>query len=380
MTGVLELKGIMMPFNYDDEVMNMLHVRTRGLSDGDPIAEPLAPTSTFVLGENPDASQIYGRYGASNTGAAEQRLSMIDDAPVVLFSSGMATYTALILAVLKPGDKVLILDDGYSHARRLMEKVFFSYQIQMVVFSALEAETVSLDQISLTIVETPSNPNLDVIDVEKFCGRAAKASCLVVVDNTLCTGLLQRPSTLGADFILASDTKAPGGHSDLILGQVATRNADVYDKLREIRMFTGSIPGPYEAILLSRSLETLELRLERMCSSAEVIAELLNASPKLKTIRFPGLKSDPAYAVAQRQMKKPGFVIGATFPSADDANRFIAGSDFIVKATSFGGTHTSADRRARWGDDVGEGFLRISVGVEPITPMVEKIEQALAAL
>lgn len=369
-----------MPFSHDDNVMDMLHVRTRGLSDGDPIAEPLVPASTFVLGENPDMSQIYGRYGAPNTVAAEQRLSLIEGAPVVLFSSGMATYAALILAVLKPGDTVLVLGDGYFHARRLMEKVFSSYQIQMVTFSTHEAQTVPLDQISLAILETPNNPNLDVIDIQKFCLRAAQADCLVAVDNTLCTGLLQRPLELGADVVLASDAKAPGGHSDLILGHIATQHTDIYDKLREIRMFTGSIPGPYEAMLLSRSLETLELRLDRMCSSAGIIAELLNCSPKLTTTRFPGLETDPAYKIAQLQMKQPGFMIGATFRDAETANKFITGSGFIVKATSFGGTHTSADRRARWGDDVSEGFLRISIGVEPIAPMVRKIEQALAVL
>lgn len=369
-----------MPFNYDDDVMDMLHVRTRMLADGDPIAEPLASTSTFVLAEHPNASQIYGRYGASNTQAAEQRLSTIEGASVVLFSSGMAAYTALILAVLKPGDKVLILEDGYFHARRLMEKVFAPYQIEMITFSARDAETVPLDQIKLAILETPSNPNLDVIDLEKFCSRAAKSDCLVAVDNTLCTGLLQRPLDLGAQFVLASDTKAPGGHSDLILGHIATKDSKMCEKLHEIRMFTGSIPGPYEAMLLSRSLETLELRLERMCNSAQIIADLLNSSPKLLKTRFPGLENDPSFSVAQKQMNKPGFVIGATFQSSEDAQKFIAESDFIVKATSFGGTHTSADRRARWGDHVDDGFLRISIGVEPVDPMVKKIELALAAV
>lgn len=370
-----------MIFDYSNDVMDMLHVRTRQIKRGDPVAEPLNPTSTFRLGEKqPESSQIYGRYGTSNIQAAEDRLSQIEGAPAILFSSGMATYTALILAVLKPGDKILLLEDGYFHARRLLQTVFESYQIELVTVSAREAEFVSLDGIALAIIETPSNPNLEVIDLASFCARAKSAGCLVAVDNTLCTVLVQRPLTLGADFVLASDTKAPGGHSDLILGHIATSDAKSRDRLLEIRMFSGSIPGPYEAMLLSRSLETLELRLDRMCRSAEVLAGVLSSSPAVKAVRYPGLAGDPAFEIAARQMNRPGFVIAATFASSAVAEKFISLTNFIVSATSFGGTHTSADRRARWGDDVPEGFLRISVGVEPLEPMMNHVERALLKL
>ncbi len=147
--------------------------------------------------------------------------------------------------------------------------------------------------------------------------------------------------------------------------------------MRDWRTRSGSIPGPFEAWLLHRSLQTLELRFARMCDSADAIAPRLAAHPKVRALRFPGLGDDPARALARRQMQRNGFLIGMELESADAAERFIAACPLIEAATSFGGVHTSAERRARWGDAVAPGYVRLSVGTEPLAALWPAIEAAL---
>ena len=361
-----------------DAVLRLLHARTATLADGDPVAEPMIGTSTFRLGEQPAADAIYGRYATPTVQACEARLATLEGAPALLFASGMAAVAAVMMACLKAGDRVLVPSDGYFHTRVLARDILGPLGVETVEVATRALPDADLAGIALVVVETPSNPGLDVVDLAALAARCKAQGARLAVDNTFATGLLQRPLDLGADIALASDTKAAGGHSDLILGHVACAEGPLFDAIAARRKFTGSIPGPFEAWMLSRSLETLELRMQRMCANAAAAATLLDADARV-AVCWPGLPDHPDHALAARQMQAPGFVLGATFPDRAAADRFIRASG-ILPATSFGGTHTSADRRARWGDAVAEGFLRLSLGIEPEGPLIAALATGLAAI
>ena len=228
-------------------------------------------------------------------------------------------------------------------------------------------------------IETPSNPTLDICDIAAVSAAAHSAGAIVVADNTTMTPFGQRPLDLGADIVVAADTKAPNGHSDVLFGHVASRDAKIIAAVKDWRKLSGAIPGPFEAWLVHRGLETLELRFDRMCSSAETIARAAERpSAGSSALRFPGLADDPAHNLARAQMDRFGFLIGLTLES-EEAGRSASSTaaTLIQPATSFGGVHTSAERRARWGDAVAPGFVRLSVGCEPMEELWKAIEAAL---
>ena len=357
----------------------MLHARARALRPGDSVAEPLTPTSIFHLPDEPTPERVYGRIGNPTVTAVEDRLAVLENAPAVLFSSGMAAYTAAILATAKAGDTVLLLSDGYYAARNLMDEILTGFGVVSKTCPTAEIDTVSLDGVRLAIVETPTNPHLDVIDIAALAARCRAAGCLLAVDNTVCTALTQQPLDLGADLVIVSDTKSMAGHSDLLLGHVASRDPVLMEKVVQARTLAGAIASPFDAWLLLRGMETLELRLARMGETAARVAEMLKGDAAVRAVRYPGLANDPAFGIARRQMTHPGFLIGATFENKAAADRFISASRAFVPATSFGGLHSSADRRARWGDAVPEGFLRLSIGVEPGDELLRRVGIGLKA-
>jgi cystathionine gamma-lyase len=232
----------------------------------------------------------------------------------------------------------------------------------------------------LVYLETPSNPGLEVCDIAAIAKRAHVCGALVVADNTTLTPLGQRPLDLGADIVVSSDTKTINGHSDAMFGHVGTRDSDIAAKIREWRTLTGAIPGQLEAWLVQRGLETLEVRFDRMCASAGVIAERLSAHPAVTAVRYPGLTGDPGHSIAKAQMIRFGSLIGLTLASGDAAERFINTARFIIPATSFGGVLTSGERRARWGDQVDPGFVRLSIGCEPVEALWADMASALGGL
>ncbi len=355
-------------------VMDLLHVRTGRLAPGDPVAEPLVGSSTFALGEDPAGDAVYSRYGNPNLNAAEERLACVDGAPCVLSASGMAAIAGVLIATCRQGDRVVLPSDGYFHSRVLIAEVLAPLGVEAVTVPTRELVHADLGGAAIVLCESPSNPALELVDLPALADRCRDADAVLCVDNTLMTGLLQRPLDLGADVVVAADTKAAGGHSDLVLGHAATRDAELEQRLRDIRKFTGAVPGPFETWLLSRSLETLDLRLERMCANAAALADLLVDHGV--GVTYPGRSEHPDAELAARQMRSPGFVLGATFPTQATAEAFRDGMG-LVDATSFGGAHSSADRRARWGDAVPEGFLRISAGIEPTEPLLDRAADAL---
>jgi cystathionine gamma-lyase len=200
----------------------------------------------------------------------------------------------------------------------------------------------------------------------------------VAVDNTLATPIGQRPLELGADFSVSSDSKHATGHSDLILGHVAVRSAEHAEELDTWRRMTGAVPGPFEVWLAHRSLATLDVRLERECATALQLAQMLAERADVAAVRYPGLPDDPSHELAARQMTRFGSIVVFDVGDRSRAERFLAACSLVAEATSFGGVHSSAERRARWsGNDVPEGFIRFSVGCETAADLLADVEQAL---
>jgi cystathionine gamma-lyase len=355
----------------------MLHHRKQTLGLGEPIVPAISLSTTFHLPEANGAAHFYGRSGQPMWDEVEAQIGILEDAEVVAFPSGMAAISAALIVTLRAGAKVMIPSDGYYVTRVFSRDVLAVYGVEVVEMPTLEMAAADLAGFAVVYLETPSNPGLDVIDIRALAARAHAAGALVIADNTTMTGLLQRPLDLGADLVVAADTKAPAGHSDALFGHVSGRDSHLMGRIREWRRQSGAVPGPFEAYLLHRGLETLELRLERMCASAQIVAERLAGVGGVTGLRYPGLPGDPAHQITRAQASGFGFLIGFELDSADRAEAFLAACRYIVQATSFGGTHTAAERRARWGDNVAPGFIRLSVGIEPCDVLWAAIQAAL---
>lgn len=357
----------------------VLHHRKAGLSLGDPVVPVISVATTFHLPQAQGAAYYYGRSGQPTWDAVEAQLALLEAAEVVTFPSGMAAISAALICSLRAGAKVMIPSDGYYVTRLFGRDVLRPYGVEVVEVPTLEMPAVDMAGFDVVYIETPSNPGLDVIDIAAVVEKAHAAGARVIVDNTTMTPLLQRPLDLGADLVVAADTKAPAGHSDALFGHVAGRDANLMARIREWRRQGGAVPGPFEAYLVHRGIETLEVRLARMCESAAIIAERLAAHPAVRGLRYPGRAADPSYAVARRQMANGGFLIGFELADEATAEAFLAACPLIEQATSFGGVHTAAERRARWGDVVAPGFLRLSVGIEPVEVLWAAMAAALDA-
>jgi cystathionine gamma-lyase len=307
-------------------------------------------------------------------------LSQLEQAETVVFPSGMAAVASVLYSQLRAGDQVLLPSDGYYTVRTAAEKFLVPMGVRVRTCPTAAVEREALDGCRVVWVETPSNPSLDLADLRAVAQRARAAGALLVVDNTTMTPIGQRPLELGADVVVSSDTKAVNGHSDVLFGHVASRNADVMAAVRDWRRICGAIPGAFECWLVQRGLDTLELRFARMCENAQDLAERLAQHPKVRAVRYPGLASHPAHALARTQMRRFGSLIGFTLADAGAAERFIQGCRYVRNATSFGGVHSSAERRARWGEAVAEGYVRFSVGCEPPGTLWQDVQQALQAV
>ncbi|GKY87243.1 cystathionine gamma-lyase [Sinisalibacter aestuarii] len=360
------------------DAARLLHLGSETAQKGDPLALPITPASMFHLPGDPDpALPFYGRDTNPTWMATEAALGLLEDAPALLFPSGMAAITAALMAVLRAGDRLLLPSDGYYTARVLAANFLEGFGVTVETRPTAGFAAGGFDGIRAALIESPSNPGLDLVDIADVTAALRRAGAVSIVDNTTMTPFGQRPLDLGADILVASDTKAPGGHSDLLLGHVASRNPELFARMRDWRTRSGSIASPFDAWLLHRSLQTLELRFSRMCDSAEAIAPRLATHPAVRAIRYPGLPEHPGHTLAARQMRRNGFLIGMELESADAAERFIGRCPLIEAATSFGGVHTSAERRARWGDAVAPGYVRLSVGTEPVEALWAALEAAL---
>ena len=311
----------------------------------------------------------YGRTDNPTWRALERAIGELEGGECVVFATGMAAVTAVLLNELKPGDSVVVPSDGYYKTRAFATSFLAERGVTVIQRPTSDPRT----EASLILIETPANPGLDVCDI----AEVSKANAIVAVDNTTPTPLGQRPLDLGADISLGSGTKALTGHSDLLLGYVCGRDPDRMRAIRTWRDSTGAVPGPFEAWLAHRSLGTLDIRLQRQTENAEALAHLLAKHPAVERVRWPGLPDDPAYPVAQRQMRRIPGVVTFTLQDKAAVDRFLAASKLVFAATSFGGLHSTADRRAQWGDATPEGLVRFSCGVESTQDLIKDVEQAL---
>lgn len=358
----------------------LLHHRGQGLAKGDPIALPIITSSMFHLPGDPAETPSYGRVDNPTWDALEDALAILEEAHCVALPSGMAAISAALIASLGAGKRLLVPSDGYYVTRVLSSEFLAAFGVEVTERPTAGFAEGGFQDFDVVFIETPSNPGLELCDLKAICAEVRAANGISIVDNTTLTPFGQRPLDLGADVVVASDTKAPGGHSDLLMGHVATRDPALLARVRDWRKMSGCIPSPHAAWALYRGLETLELRFARMCDTADAIAPVLAAHSAVQSARFPGLPTDPSHQLACAQMHRFGFLIGLDLGTEDRAERFVNASRFLRPATSFGGVHSSAERRARWGDDVGAGYVRLSIGCEPAEVLLQDLTDSLDQL
>jgi cystathionine gamma-lyase len=351
-----------------------------GLPEPSP-GQPFLPGPVFAAPYHldPDAGpglNGYGRPDNPTRRALEAAIGELEGGKALAFASGQAAITALLLATLRTGDTVALPSDGYFPVRAFAEGTLRDLGVNSI-YVPTAGPYPSFAGVRLVLLETPANPGLDVCDIRTVAGAAHAAGALVAVDNTTATPLGQRPLELGADLVVASGTKALTGHSDVLLGYVATNDDELLTKSTTWRTQTGAIPGAFDAWLAHRSLATLDLRLARQTANAAALAALLAGRSDVDAVRWPGLPDDPSYAIAAAQMRRIPGIVSFDLGDAGRVGRFLAASALIFAATSFGGLHTSADRRAQWGDDTSPGFVRLSCGIEDTADLLADLTAAL---
>jgi cystathionine gamma-lyase len=354
-----------------------IHAGMRRGDDGTPLGANPVFASTYHLSGQPQGPYQYGRLTNPTWTAWEAALGELEAGEVVSFASGIAAVSAVLLSTLRPGDVLVMADDCYYATRRLAQGVLTEVGVEVRLVSSADIG-VQLDGAKLVWLESPSNPTLDVSDIAALSAVAHAVGAAVAVDNTTATPLGQQPLLLGADYSVASDTKALAGHSDLVLGHVACRDALRADAIRAWRSSTGGVPGVFEAWLAHRSLMTLDLRLARQGANALALAQMLANHAAVVSVRYPWLPADPSYDIALAQMRRPGGLVSFTLADELTAERFLAALQIVAIATSFGGLHSTAERRARWGgDDVPAGFIRFSCGGEDTADVIADVTHAL---
>jgi cystathionine gamma-lyase len=343
---------------------------------GQPLSAPIVPAATYALAGDPAGVPfVYGRNANPTWSALEVEYQALGGAPCVAFASGMAACAAVVDALLPRGGRIVAPSDAYYTLRTLLAAR--GADARLIASTDPLAFADAAAGAALVWVETPTNPGLDVVDLGATADACRRAGALLVVDNTLATAAGQEPFAFGADVVVVSATKATAGHHDAVIGLAAARDAGVADKLRAARTVGGAIPGVLEAWLCLRGLKTLDLRLARASASALIVARELGEG---LGVRYPGLPSHPQHALAARQMKRFGPVLTFDLGTQARAEAFCAALQHVVEATSFGGAETTLERRARWGGDaVSPGLIRMSVGLEDPSVVLDDLRRALVA-
>jgi cystathionine gamma-lyase len=368
---------------------------TRSVRGGDaaPVAgAALRPSPVFAapfhLGNLPPRAgglDAYARTEHPTLRVFEEAVGGLDRGRCLSFATGMAAISAALMACAGSGDRVVLPSDGYYTTRLLAAEELERLGLRVEYVPTLEIEEVAargdLAGARFVLLETPSNPQLDVCDIAAVARATRAAGAVLAVDNTTATPLGQRPLELGADLTIGSDTKALTGHSDLLLGHVSTNDDGLLARIRAWRNHTGATPGAFEAWLGHRSMSTLDLRLDRQARNAAVVADVLVAHPAVSGVRWPWRPDDPSFALASRQMLRPGGVVSAELADESAVRRLAAAARLWDAATSFGGVHSTIDRRAQWGGDaVAGGFVRFSCGIEDTDDLVADLTAALDAV
>lgn len=350
----------------------------RPSAPGQPLNVPIVPASNFQLGDGVS----YARDDATPTWLAlEHLLGGLENARSIAFASGMAAISA-VFELLPVGSHVIIPADCYQGVAGVADQgaIAGRWTIERIRTDATDAWLAAAPHADLTWVESPSNPLLLVADLAEIGRIERKPGSLLVVDNTFATPLNQQPLDLGADVSVQSTTKFIGGHSDLLGGSLATRNDDLYSRLRRNRMLHGATPGALESFLALRGARTLALRLERSQQTTSTLAQRLAADSRVERVRYPGLPDDPGHRLAADQLR--GF--GSVF-SFDVAGRGVAADRvcramrLVRHATSLGGVESTIERRAviQGQEHLPAGLLRMSVGIERADDLWADLDRAL---
>jgi cystathionine gamma-synthase len=373
------------------------HFETRAIHDGQEpesgsgaVNVPIFQTSTYVQPNVGSPKRFdYARGGNPTREALEIALASLEGGRHArCFASGLAAETTLLLATLGPGDHVLLGDDVYGGTYRLFAKVLAPWGVEFdtVDLSDPSATNARLrKQTRLVWIETPTNPLLRVVDIERVAAGAHLAGARCVVDNTFATPYLQRPLELGADVVVHSVTKYLGGHSDLVGGAVVTNDEEVAEQLSFLTNAVGAVPGPMDCYLALRGVKTLAVRMQAHCRGAGAVAEFLEAHAAVTRVRYPGLPGDPGHEVAGRQMRDFGGMVSFEVATPEEAIRVASGTELFFLAESLGGveslievpgpmTHASvADSPL----EVPPTLVRLSVGIEHPGDLIADLAQAL---
>lgn len=357
----------------------VVHAGLKSAEQGSPFNEGVTFASTYHLsGETDKATHQYARFSNPTWQALESGLTELEGGETVIFPSGMAAIASVLTSLVTSGHTLVLPADGYYATRAYAETFLVPNGVILKLVHTRDLLTFDYSGVSLVLVETPSNPLLDVVSIEALAQQVHAEGGILAIDNTTATVMGQQPLALGADLSVSADTKALNGHSDVVFGHVSGSRAKLMERVRLWRKLAGNIPGPMEAWLVHRGLATLDVRLERMASNAMTIASYLAQHRSVGLVRYPGLKDDPSFEVARKQMRHFGFVISFDLGTAQRAQDFLDRADLIFEATSFGGVHTMAERRARWATDaVSEGLIRLSVGCEHPEDILACLQDAL---
>ena len=379
-----------MSFHFDTRVIHAGH------PEGEPtgaVTVPIYQTSTFKQIEPGVTTGFgYARTDHPTRKALEDNLAALENANYGLaFASGMAAIHG-ILSLLRAGDHVVSTHDLYGGAWRIFTKLFAKFGVDFTFVDTTNVAAIEeaiRPETKLLWLETPSNPLLKITDIAA-CARLAKARKVkTVVDNTFATPILQRPLELGADIVIHSTTKYINGHSDTIGGAVITNDEGLYTDLKFFQNAIGAVPGPQDCFLILRGAKTLSLRMERHCSNAELVARFLLAHENVKKVYYPGLIDSPSHAIARRQMTRFGAIVSFEL-DADlaETRAFTRRLHLWTLAESLGSvkslfchpatmTHASVEPEVRRSVGIGDGLIRLSVGLEDVRDLIADLDQAL---
>ncbi|MGP6204291.1 cystathionine gamma-synthase [Microbacterium sp.] len=357
------------------------------------VIPPVHFSSTYVqdgIGNLRDGYE-YGRAGNPTRTALERQLAAIEGGTFGLsFASGLAAEDALLRALLKPGDEVLIGNDAYGGTYRLISRLLGPWGVGVRVADlsdpAAVAAALSASVPRVVWVETPSNPLLRITDIAALATAAHAVGAIVVVDNTFATPALQQPLSLGADVVVHSATKYLGGHSDVVGGAVVTSDAEIHEKTRFLQFAAGAVSGPLDAWLTTRGIKTLGIRMQRHSENAQRVATTLAADPRVARVYYPGLPTHPGHEIAAAQMSGFGGIVSLELGSGEQARRFAESTRLFTLAESLGGveslvnypdamTHASVRGTEL---AVPETIVRLSVGIESADDLLDDIDHALA--
>jgi len=360
------------------------------------VMTPIYQTSTYWQ-ESPGKHQGYAYARGKNPtrSALEKCLAELEGAKYGLcFSSGMGSIDAIV-KLLRPGDEVITGDDLYGGTYRMFTKVFAHFGLKFHFIDLKDANNIKKhinDKTKMLWLETPTNPTMQIIDIEA-CAKIAKEHKLILaVDNTFASPYLQNPLALGADIVMHSVTKYIGGHSDVIMGALCLNDEKLYTELAFIHNSCGATPGPMDSFLVLRGIKTLHIRMERHCYNGRIIAEYLKTHPKIDKLYWPGFPDHPNHAIAKKQMKDFGGMISFSLKGnkQEDAFRIASSMKVFTLAESLGGveslinhpatmTHASIPKAEREHAGVVDSLLRLSVGIEDVSDLLDDLKQALSA-